>query len=798
MDYSAVLNSAIGKLIPGERVIMFLSGLQNVKDSSSPQSGFGSVNLHQKGQSSEEVWCCAMTFYRLIIFSYRKIDFAKDSSNRNTAIEEEEKITQWEKSASVSRQFQILNNVRSVNKTNEKYHQVVTMPLACIDRVEKSTNFSSSSSGISFASSSIMGNSSLYHDSIGGSVASGTLVVYGKDNGRFIKFTAPSYADCMGAYQALNTYSFPGRRNLGYLFAFESRRDEVLTSVKNGEAGQSMGGLNKNAVGRLAARATPRRYDALLEFQRMVNISPDMPSPWRPFMKANAMYNSCQSYPSILFGPSSINDETPDGIRVIRDIAAFRSGQRFQTLSWASKHDGASIWRCAQPKVGLQGNRNASDELYIKKIGECAAFANTRATVNGKMPKRPSVEFLNMLTGGINAGDMMIDSFKTEGAAAINDKCMVKILDLRPKSSAVANRTAGYGYENTSYYKNTTLSFHGIGNIHAVRDAYQKLSSLCLNLAANDVQWAQLVEETKWLSLTRLILSASWQAAFHVRYNRMPVILHCSHGWDRTSQVCALSQIFLDSHYRTRAGFSCLVEKDFLALGHPFHLRCAHGEGRGDNNNGSSGPQVDEGQRSPIFIQFLDCVFQIVNQYPDYFEFNTKYLLLISEHVYSCRFGTLLCDTEKEREVVASVRQRTHCLWEYLDSSPELVNKNYVRPTVKVDNEEDAGTLLMPLSCLLRNVTLWSDRFCMHGAKPTARCFPPEASDSESKGTTQNETNLQAAGTLTEIALRNSQNDAARWKKIAKDREEEIFELKQRLKGFETENQILEETKVEK
>merc|ERR1712038_949122 len=123
----------------------------------------------------------------------------------------------------------------------------------------------------------------------------------------------------------------------------------------------------------------------------------------------------------------------------------------------------------------------------------------------------------------------------------------------------------------------------------------------------------QLVEDTKWLSFIRLILCASWQVAFHVKYNRLPVLVHCSHGWDRTSQVSALAQLLLDPYYRTRVGFSCLIEKDFLALGHPFHTRCGHGEGR-DRNGSSSGQSTDEGQLAPIFIQFLDCVYQIVNQ----------------------------------------------------------------------------------------------------------------------------------------------------------------------------------------
>lgn len=246
-----------------------------------------------------------------------------------------------------------------------------------------------------------------------------------------------------------------------------------------------------------------------------------------------------------------------------------------------------------------------------------------------------------------------------------------------------------------------------------LRDAYQKVCALCISPNTSDFQWMQLVENTNWPSMTRLILSASWQTAFHVHYNRLPILLHCSHGWDRTSQVSALAQLMLDPHYRTRNGFSTLVEKDFLSFGHPFHTRCGHGEGKNEQGG-------DEGQLSPIFLQFLDCVFQLVNQFPDYFEFNTRYLLLLSEHIYSCRFGTLLCDSEREREVVAGIRQRTYCMWDYLDSIPELIN-----PLFDKTASTKAGVLLMPLPMLLRNVTLWTDRLSMYGAKAVIPCVPP-------------------------------------------------------------------------
>ena len=33
------------------------------------------------------------------------------------------------------------------------------------------------------------------------------------------------------------------------------------------------------------------------------------------------------------------------------------------------------------------------------------------------------------------------------------------------------------------------------------------------------------------------------------------VLVHCSDGWDRTSQLTSLTQLMMDYHYRTVSGF---------------------------------------------------------------------------------------------------------------------------------------------------------------------------------------------------------------------------------------------------
>ena len=397
-----------------------------------------------KSDASQQdvVWCCAMTYYRIILFNYHEGDF---QSLTPTAAEGEKcsslnpEFELWMQSASISRQYQHLQS--TYTKLNGKRHHVIQMPLASIDRIGNSSEYSSNVSTPSQLSSLMGGTGfSSSSDALGNNVTNKSLVIYGKDNGRFIQFTANSYADCLRALKALNSYAFPGRKNLGYLFAFESRREEVMNRVKNDDGAASTVGPS-----RVTARATIRRYDALEEYQRMLGPQEDqggLECPWRPYLKANASYNLCTSYPNIIFGPSTISDETPEGIRLLRETAAFRSGSRTITMTWASRFDGASLWRCAQPKVGLQGNRCTADEFFIKRISESSALANSQASMNGKIPQRPSLTFLKMLTGSNNESDMMLESFAGNNVA-FNEKCMLKIFDLRPKSSAIANKTAG-------------------------------------------------------------------------------------------------------------------------------------------------------------------------------------------------------------------------------------------------------------------------------------------------------------------------------------------------------------------
>jgi len=628
------------KLLPGERVIMFLNALEDVRDSTTDGNTFvGSscdvllgqnsrINNNNGSDSGDDivtVWCCVMTFYRVAVFSYQatsdgQVLLPSTSDDNGIDNHREDKMIQgWLNSQSVSIQFQ----AAYYRSRQSAYHHVFQMPLASIERVEKtlsssqrSTNVhsslylsssSSSSSAVLSAASHSKSSSSTANAMINSAMVSlgsqikkellGTMardlpgstsnfnlltngihgsngnsmlgtssmgeplgiILHGKDGGRWIEFSTCNSIDAQRAHEALNTYAFPGRRNLGYLFAFESRRAEVMAATADVEKANETS-TTASAATTAAANPTRRRFVPLEEYERQgifqmrrqsSSISSDggegggeeHPSPWAPILTANANYGLCATYPSVLVGPTCIvgvsgmsgnsgvvpslsnspdinksnTNKNDNNIGMLRRCAAFRSENRLPALTWGNPRDGGSIWRSAQPKVGLQGNRNVDDERYLYAIGVEARRATDLAT-----KERPPIEFLRMLCGRNNESDLIIDG--GNGSSS----CLLKVMDMRPKTSAMANRTQGYGYENTSNYCGTTIDFYGIGNIHAVRDAYQKMTTLCMNPYTSDIQWMQQVENTNWLSIIRLVLSASWQTAFHVHYNRIPVLLHCS------------------------------------------------------------------------------------------------------------------------------------------------------------------------------------------------------------------------------------------------------------------------------
>lgn len=99
------------------------------------------------------------------------------------------------------------------------------------------------------------------------------------------------------------------------------------------------------------------------------------------------------------------------------------------------------------------------------------------------------------------------------------------------------------------------------------------------------------------------------------------------------------------------------MEKEWLSFGHKFAQRHGHG---------TFSPKFKDTQRAPIFLQFVDCCWQLMQQFPTSFEMNERALLSVVDACYSCLFGTFLCNTDQERRVLHKVSEGTVSLWSYL------------------------------------------------------------------------------------------------------------------------------------
>uniref|UniRef100_A0A8B9GC95 Myotubularin related protein 6 n=1 Tax=Amazona collaria TaxID=241587 RepID=A0A8B9GC95_9PSIT len=265
------------------------------------------------------------------------------------------------------------------------------------------------------------------------------------------------------------------------------------------------------------------------------------------------------------------------------------------------------------------------------------------------------------------------------------------VMDTRPKLNAMANRAAGKGYENEDNYSNIRFQFVGIENIHVMRSSLQKLLEVTgtKGLSVND--FLSGLESSGWLRHIKAVLDAAVFLVKAIAVESASVLVHCSDGWDRTSQVCSLGALLLDSYYRTIKGFMVLIEKDWISFGHKFSDRCSQLDG-------------DPKEISPVFTQFLESVWNLTEQFPQAFEYNEAFLLQIHEHVHSCQFGNFIGNCQKEREEL-KLKEKTYSLWPFLLGE----QKKYRNPLYNPDFSPEL-TLLEP-NTVSFNFKFWRNMY---------------------------------------------------------------------------------------
>ncbi|KAL8002802.1 putative C2 domain, FYVE zinc finger, protein-tyrosine phosphatase, catalytic, Myotubularin family [Plasmopara halstedii] len=377
---------------------------------------------------------------------------------------------------------------------------------------------------------------------------------------------------------------------------------------------------------------------------------------WRK-CELNEQYQLCPTYPSFLLVPECLDDNT------IKAAASFRSKCRLPVLTWIHPRTGAPLCRSSQPNTGVLRSTSPEDKKLIWAIRDAAIPADHAAKSIRTLPKKNSV---------------------------------VHIVDARPEINAKSNALAGKGHESVKQYdrdgvSTAAITFMGIDNIHVVRNSLNGLAQALYEV--EDSNFFGAVQKSRWLEHICSILQGASEVATHLERGDA-VLVHCSDGWDRTAQLSALAQIMLDPYYRTLEGFAMLIEKDWCSFGHNFQKRCSH-------------PTSD--QTSPIFLQFIDAVYQLTLQFPTHFQFNELLLSSVAEAVYSSWYGTFQKNSENERRLFLSTVASVS-VWDVIRATTD----QYLNPLFAGGEVHASGgsiiEVILPV-CRVRVMQLWVSQY---------------------------------------------------------------------------------------
>ena len=372
-------------------------------------------------------------------------------------------------------------------------------------------------------------------------------------------------------------------------------------------------------------------FEKEFELQNLKNIKSEF-SKFQIIINEN--YSICKTYPLKCIIPNNIS------IKDLKICAEYRTKNRFPALTYYYSNNSKCIYRSSQNMIGIFGNKNNKDVELLTKISQ---------------------NFLD-------------------------------IYDCRPQTNAFANKINNGGYENPEHYPNIKVNviFCDMQNIHCVRGYFK---NLCETLYLEDSKnLFSNIEKSQWYNSIVILIESSFKI-YNSIINGHNVLVHCSDGWDRTTQLCSMSQILLEKRYRTIDGFINLIEKDWLSFGHQFKYR----------NNYTNIENSKE--FCPIFIQFLDSLYQIMKQNYCEFEYNFDFLVFLAKECLNGRYGTFLFNNDYERHIYYA-HKYTVSIWDYVkENEMQFINPIYN------NNNEDNNNKSIELTFNPKKICFWRDYF---------------------------------------------------------------------------------------